>query len=1090
MGDQTPDTTHATGAADHLTILRAHDGRRLTKRFSIGDKGLVIRYGYPNVKFFRVERVRADGIAALHELLLGLERDPTACVIRGEPGDDANLSHTRRQKRENGGVFDDVPRSWMVVDADGVPLPAGTSVIGDPADAARYLVDLLASHAPELEGVTAVVKFSASAGIGEMAAAEAAAGMPPRWQGVAGQGDVTSAHIWYWLATPRDGAALDRWARSVNVRAGHRVVDPATMRTVQPIYTAAPAFGAGLRDPLPHRTVLVHGSAAAAALDIPVEAPRADRAVGAGMRVGGVSPAGWLDRIGHPGHGFHASINSAIASAVRSDGPDLDVDGLVSRLRTVIQAAEPGGRDPAAIASYADPGRLHARIAWVVARERARRDAERAHATAAAAVPPCFPDRGVTLPEGRRLAAAAITGFAARLRAGEAPQLMLRVTVGGGKSEAAVQGVATLLEAARAGGGRDGTLSYLVPRHDLGGEIAARIAAAHPGLGVGIWRGMTARDPLCHGARMCLDAELPRAASAAGLGATAACAACPLRGECGYVRQQGQVADVWLAAHNLAFQALPRALPAAAAVVLDEAFWQAALRGVDRAAPAQVALSALDDDRTGPLTGRERDRLLRVRQQVLGVLRRHEDGGLLREALAAAGLTAGTAREWARLEWRLKPSPSLGAGMDRAAILGRLRDASAAGFTPLRPRLAGFVQALLAGQAARSVNATLVTGADLGGGQGSGPVVRMTWREDFAAWAARAPKLALDATTHPEVVRVWAPAAEVVDIEIAAPMQRVRQVVGEFGRSTFTKTPRAVARLADLVIVELAEAGDGGVLVVAQQRVDALLREALEARLDGLPARLHLAHHGAVAGMDCWRGVSRLVVVGRPAMNRADGERQAEIVRGAPVDRVRDGDRNFWPTVEGGIRRADGTGTAVRQPRHPDPLVEALRWSITEGAVLQAIGRARGVQRADPVHVTLMAGLALPLTVSRVTAWTGAIPDRLAVAAAEAALAGRALPLAPAGLALARPDLWPTEKSAERFWEEARRANPPAALIEAVHKGGGGFYGIRLARYRKAGARRWSRALVPLVAGRAALEALVGPVVAFEETTAPCRPPL
>ena len=43
--------------------------------------------------------------------------------------------------------------------------------------------------------------------------------------------------------------------------------------------------------------------------------------------------------------------------------------------------------------------------------------------------------------------------------------------------------------------------------------------------------------------------------------------------------------------------------------------------------------------------------------------------------------------------------------------------------------------------------------------------------------------------------------------------------------------------------------------------------------------------------------------------------------------------------------------------------------------------------------------------------------DRLIVAVAEAARSGRAMPLAPADMALARPDLWATAKAAERFLE-------------------------------------------------------------------------
>jgi hypothetical protein len=52
----------------------------------------------------------------------------------------------------------------------------------------------------------------------------------------------------------------------------------------------------------------------------------------------------------------------------------------------------------------------------------------------------------------------------------------------------------------------------------------------------------------------------------------------------------------------------------------------------------------------------------------------------------------------------------------------------------------------------------------------------------------------------------------------------------------------------------------------------------------------------------------------------------------------------------------DGAATADRvarrttwNPDEPGPLVEALRWSITEGGVLQAVGRPRGVRRGESV---------------------------------------------------------------------------------------------------------------------------------------------
>ena len=90
---------------------------------------------------------------------------------------------------------------------------------------------------------------------------------------------------------------------------------------------------------------------------------------------------------------------------------------------------------------------------------------------------------------------------------------------------------------------------------------------------------------------------------------------------------------------------------------------------------------------------------------------------------------------------------------------------------------------------------------------------------------------------------------------------------------------------------------------------------------------------------------------------------------------------------------------------------------------MQAIGRCRGVRRdpAEPVAVTILAELALPLTVAEVTQWREAQACRIEVAAAEAALTGRALPLAPGDLVRARPDLWTTKRAAEHDLDRATK---------------------------------------------------------------------
>ncbi len=1073
MLNTTPD-----GAA--LTVLRAHDerGRRryLAKRFDVATIGTVIPRAYDSAKWFTAETVPLAGIRGLHRLLLDLEPDPHACIIRGAAVPGTDLERVRKVKVENGGAFAEVPRHWKMLDLDeGIPLPPASSILADPAEAARVALDALAEHAPELEGVTAVVRFSASAGLDELAQAEALDGTERagRWNGVAKAG--IRAHVYIWLREALGQAELKRWAAAVNARAGCKLIDLGPLHTVQPHYTAAPVFAGGLRDPLEgRRTVLVEGAENAAELRVPVEAPRQAAEDGAGgAAAAGRGFAAYLAEIGPDG--FHWPIVRAVSSFVATNWPKPDKRALKAILRKRIHAADPGGRTAAEIADRAGDRHLDGVIAWAMGQERRKR-----------AVAPTFPDRGVPLAEAERRAAAAVAGFADRLRAGEVPELLLRLTVGGGKSQAAIAGADGVLDAARAGG-REGALFFLTPRHDLNKELRDRFAEAHPGLAVRIWRGMEAADPERHGRAMCLDLDLPRAAAEAGLPRTEPCVACPLREACGYRRQGGQPADVWLAAHNLAFGQKPGGLPDAAALVVDESFYGAASAGMDPLHRIELPLSDLMDDRTGAVTGLDRQRLLFLRGLALRVLERHGEGGLLREAFAAEGLTAEGAGEWLALEWRTKPEVELKDAAGRDGILERLREAQGAGFRKLRPALARAVRELLEGDAARSVGAEVVPGGK----------VRFAWREDFAAWCADAPKLFLDATTAPEVVRQWAPRLEVADIEVRAPLQWVRQVAGrEFGRAFFTENKGNVGRAADFVAVRLAEAAAGEVLVVAQQAVEEALAAELRRRVaagrlrdggKGLPARLHLAHHGAVTGLNAWERVEHVIVFGRPAQNRREGERLAEVVAGRAVEVVAEDDGSRWPTVAGGIRMADGTGTAVRQPRHPDPLVEGMRWSVTEGAVLQAIGRARGVRR--PVRVDLFAELALPLAVAEVVTWEEAVPDRLAVAAAEAALTGTALPLAPADLAAARPDLWPSAKAVELDRDRCRFEGPQT-LIEGAYKGLRCFKTLQPARYRKGLRGRWSLALVPPEGGRDALEARVGPLAAFETANPqPAAPP-
>ena len=461
----------------------------------------------------------------------------------------------------------------------------------------------------------------------------------------------------------------------------------------------------------------------------------------------------------------------------------------------------------------------------------------------------------------------------------------------------------------------------------------------------------------------------------------------------------------------------------ASAIIVDEDFTGAMLAGLDLRKPIQLAVSALGT--TGPsLDGRDQANLLAFRAQAIAAFAIMPAGPVQRAPLETAGLGPSRmgpaliepAHDWALIEWRLKPKLSKpDAGTGRAGVLAALAEAGAAGFTRLLPTLAEAIARFMGTGDHGSVELTFVPDAPLGREQGTGPAIRFAYKQPIDdGWSGAL--LFLDATGSAEKLRHWAPNLRTVNINVTAQFQYVTQVIGaRFSRSMLTQ-PHNVRRLADLLMTELAVAGE--LLVVCQKDVELPLT-ALIVQRGGVQAAaglhrfpnggtLHLTHFGNLTGSNAWQHVPAAIIAGRPATNCTDGERMAEIVRGrAGVTAHQEADQ--FPTRPAALRMRDGTGHRVEaQPWHPDELTEACRWGVSEAGVLQALARLRGVQRiaANPCRVVLLGELALPLDVDVVTSWGEVQPGPMAVAAAEAALCLRAMPLAPKHMMAARPDLW------------------------------------------------------------------------------------
>jgi hypothetical protein len=131
-----------------------------------------------------------------------------------------------------------------------------------------------------------------------------------------------------------------------------------------------------------------------------------------------------------------------------------------------------------------------------------------------------------------------------------------------------------------------------------------------------------------------------------------------------------------------------------------------------------------------------------------------------------------------------------------------------------------------------------------------------------------------------------------------------------------------------------------------------------------IPDWLTLTHHGAVAGLDEFKDVRALFVIGRPLPPADAVVRQAEALTGRHIAaREYLEDKRHIRIVTGLPGPFAGCDAIeVAQWRHPDRLVERLRWQVCERSIIQAAGRARSLLRTaeTPLDLHLWTDVPVP----------------------------------------------------------------------------------------------------------------------------------
>lgn len=608
------------------------------------------------------------------------------------------------------------------------------------------------------------------------------------------------------------------------------------------------------------------------------------------------------------------------------------------------------------------------------------------------------------------------------------------------------------------------------PRHNLGDELVKKLAAK--GVDMAVYRGIAAEDPDAPGKTMCRDLPRAQAVIRAGLEISAkACGSsrvgskCPFYDDCGYQKQRKKKPQLWYVPHNLLTLIKPSFIPKVTSLTTDETFYTVGLRGLE-AKPEDCPSVAISDIAPS-VDGNSFNELLRKGLEAM------PDGYIPAEVIAAAGVTPSSCAIATHHNWKDKDGAErLKPGLSWAGAEILLRNAETNNKRVYA--LADFW---------RLTSLTLKQGGVSPYLRKVGDRIYMQWRRDFHRSWLTGPVLLLDATMPVKATREYFPRlGDVETIRVKTPFVRVRQITDNMmsmtaliaNKQTSKKKNRErtanVERLSHYITVRAA--GYRKVLVISYKGIEEQLR---------VPDNVMLAHFGAITGIDVWGDVDLLIVIGRIEPPSTAMENLARTVNARDVNRISPNENGEirYPSIFRGIRlrRSDGCAT-VRNSEHPDPDVEELRWVTCEGGLLQAIGRARGVNRNQdtPLQVDVLTNVALPNVVDEAMIWKDIKPTRIEVAAAIAT--ARALPLSDAELARCFPGLWRSPKAVE-----TERAHEKVTSREDRIRAVWGGVPLLHATYRRTLGRGGQLSRAVISAGetdpRAALEGVTGKVLEF-----------
>jgi hypothetical protein len=679
------------------------------------------------------------------------------------------------------------------------------------------------------------------------------------------------------------------------------------------------------------------------------------------------------------------------------------------------------------------------------------------------------------------------------------PHSAIKITTGVGKSELGRQAIARFVIEARSRGLPHRVL-HPVPTHRLADEARSRMPG---GVTAAVWQGREGTK-LGTDQPMCRNIEEVKAALKIGAEVeSTVCkhkeARCPFYETCQYQAQKAPAkkADVVFAAHEILFQMVEALGKKFGLVVVDEGFWQDGITGTrlatDRldheleAFPVRNSFGAKLDNETTHL----RDLIERLQ----GALADMRDGYVRRAPLIEAGLLPSTAFEDSscsvarKLEWKRKVESGMQPGASDEEWKEAVKQFGFVGQLPARAAMWRALEDLIAGSDAVSQGEPDATGRLIleTNTTETGTVrwLRVIGHKDTAETLAGLPIIHADATLPLDLVKHYLPDLVLAcDLKVEAPHMRITQVIGlPVGKASLQPLPpgkrsadeeervgRKRQRLADTCRHQVA--GRRG-LVITYKSI-----EADFADIEGV----EVGHFNAIEGIDRWKDVDVLIIIGRPLPRSGDIEHMAAAITGRPIV--------AGPTVEQHVTILAGrlAGQIIKRRIYAVPAAEMVRQAVTEAAIEQAVGRARGVNRTAgnsvEVYLILSDTVVPGLGVNEVVEFEDLEPDAI-----DEMIARGWEPEMPTDAAKLHPDLFPNREAAKKAYQRDRlRTGRGPRLGTSSYR----YTSIRQCpqpprvafRFQPGGRGQLPRFciadLVKVPDPRAALEAALGPLALFE----------